>query len=60
MLKNKSRGNLVGKIKVSLPEGKFEAWGRFSDCDDLVLIYNVYTVYSVVASYSSVSLMILL
>ena len=24
MLKNKSRGNLVGKIKVSLPEGKYE------------------------------------
>jgi len=24
MLKNKSRGNLVGKIKVSLPEGKFK------------------------------------
>ena len=24
MLKNKSRGNLVGKIKVSLPEGKYQ------------------------------------
>ena len=24
MLKNKSRGNLLGKIKVSLPEGKYE------------------------------------
>ena len=24
MLKKKSRGNLVGKIKVSLPEGKYQ------------------------------------
>ena len=24
MLKNKSQGNLVGKIKVSLPEGKYK------------------------------------
>ena len=28
MLKNKSRGNLVGKIKVSLPEGKSKIFAR--------------------------------
>ena len=30
MLKNKSRGNLVGKIKVSLPEGKYKKFARNS------------------------------
>ena len=28
MLKKKSRGNLVGKIKVSLPEGKSKIFAR--------------------------------